>query len=398
MPARVWKLKNFTCLNRKLDVLYAVTDENLGPILLPLFYSIHLSLHGTVFEIEETSESHTGARSSTLKERKIADTTARSYVYCLASFLTHLEKSSDRYPSPGMHSSSKCEELRINNYLNSELAKTVESAQSLEVHRSALGAYFNWLTYIGECPVINLKIYRKTRQKMAEKSSKPTYIQYVTRENRAKLINACSTLGEKLILRMGFEVGLRAAEVAGMRTSGKGGIEELFQKLNDPNFDHHLRFPYYLEGRYAKRGTSRWIYFDRELLRDMYRYYCTERRYLQKESKNSPRFLFLRSDNRFRGTPIGSEQASRVFRKVSPQAGLNPALSFHDLRHTFATELFQEELRCNSGRETRSESAALIVVAQRLGHKFTRSGQAPPTTTRYIRMRIQMSQLEDWRR
>jgi integrase len=105
--------------------------------------------------------------------------------------------------------------------------------------------------------------------------------------------------------------------------------------------------------------------------------------------------LFLRTDSRFIGTGIGSEQASRVFRKRSNSAGLNPLITFHDLRHTFATELFHAELAGSDGRETRSESAALIVVAQRLGHAFGKDGHAPSTTTRYIRMRMQMFEMED---
>lgn len=127
----------------------------------------------------------------------------------------------------------------------------------------------------------------------------------------------------------------------------------------------------------------------------MKRYFNTEREWLIAETRGSDSNLFLRNDQRFRGTGIGPQHGSNVFRKRARDAGLNVQLSFHDLRHTFATELFHAELEGSDGRETRSESAALIVVSQRLGHEIGRDGYAPPVTTRYIRMRLQMVELEE---
>jgi integrase len=155
------------------------------------------------------------------------------------------------------------------------------------------------------------------------------------------------------------------------------------------------QFRYYLEGRYAKGAKSRWIYFDRLLLQDMKRYLETERQWLINQTSRKDPSLFLRTDQRYAGTGIGEEQASRVFRKRADAAGLNALLTFHDLRHTFATELFHAELTAPNGRETRSESAALIVVAQRLGHAIGRDGHAPAVTTKYIRMRMQMLEMEE---
>jgi integrase len=191
---------------------------------------------------------------------------------------------------------------------------------------------------------------------------------------------------------MGFEVGLRTSEVAALRVEGDGKLDSLFKKLSDPYYESRELFRYHLEGKYTKGGKSRWIYFNRELLKDMQRYFDTERKALLVEAKQPSNSFYLRRDKRFAGTAIGREQASRIFHRLKLKAGLNPHLHFHDLRHTFATELFHEELAGSDGRETRSESAALIVVAQRLGHSFTRDGHAPPTTTRYIRMRTEMLQ------
>ena len=293
-----------------------------------------------------------------------------------------------------MHASSTCNERFVNHYLNSVLANNVGSSLSLGTHQSALMAYFNWLDYMEIAPRLDLRIYRKTRQSMAEKSQKQNYIQYVSKFWRMELLTACETLGEKLMMRMGYEVGLRTSELMGLRVSGKYDLCDLFAQLGNTDFDHIQQFSYWLEGRYTKGSKSRWIYFDRELLIDMKRYYDTEHQWLIDQTGHVDSSFFLRTDQRFAGTGIGAEQASRVFRKRAEQAGLNRLLSFHDLRHTFATELFHAELAGPDGRETRSESAALIVVAQRLGHTFGTDGQAPSVTTRYIRMRLQMIEME----
>tara|TARA_R110000823_G_scaffold55161_7_gene134869 strand:- start:3563 stop:4459 length:897 start_codon:yes stop_codon:yes gene_type:complete len=294
-----------------------------------------------------------------------------------------------------MHASSVCSQRFVNHYLNQTLVNRLDSFQSLHTHRSALVAYFNWLTYMEISPRLDLRIHRKTRQLMAEKSKKQYYIQYVSRYWRTELLNACETLAEKLMMRMGLEVGLRTSELMGLRVSGKNSLFTHFEKLENKKLGHVNQFRYWLEGRYTKGSKSRWIYFDRLLLLDMKRYFETERQWLIDQTRSKEACFFLRTDQRFIGTGIGEEQGSRVFAKRAKSAGLNPLLHFHDLRHTFATELFHAELAGPDGRETRSESAALIVVAQRLGHTFGRDGQAPRVTTKYIRMRLQLLEMEE---
>lgn len=394
MPARVVKLIGFNYSRTKFDTLYVILDHQGAPPVLPLIYTTYLSRYGIVYESIDFSDGVYRERIRSLKAREISDTTIRSYIYILAKFLSHLDQKKKKLNAPGMDASNTCDEQLINDYLNEELPKTTESFLSLETHKSALTAYYNWLDYMNISPRLELRIYRKTRQAMAEKNNKQNYIQYVSKYWRMKLLNACTSLGEKLMMRMGYEVGLRTSELMGLRTSGKNNLLELFTQLSNEDFDHVHQFPYWLEGRYTKGSKSRQVYFYRDLLVDMLRYYNTERQWLTVQAGNHDSSFFLRTDQRFNGTGIGKEQASRVFHKRAAQAGLNPSLRFHDLRHTFATELFHAELAGPDGRETRSESAALIVVAQRLGHAIGNNGKAPPVTTRYIRMRIQMLEME----
>lgn len=393
MYARVEKISiNYKC--HQLDPLWIIVDQNSSPPILPLLFTTYLSRYGIVYSSHEITDETSRKRLRSLIERDVSDVTIRSYVYCIAKFLSYLEHCRIHHQTPGMHSSSACSEQFVNHYLNCVLANNLDSFHSLNNHRSALMAYFNWMAYMEICPRLDLRIYRKTRQDMAKKSTKQFYIQYISRYWRSEILSFCETLAEKLMMRMGFEVGLRTSELVGLRVSGKSGLADLFSQIDDHKFNYLNHFRYRLEGRFTKGGKSRWIYFDRLLLMDMKRYFDTERQWLIDKTRKNDDSFFLRTDQRYLGTGIGEEQASRVFRKRAKIAGLNSLLSFHDLRHTFATELFHSELTGNDCRETRSESAALIVVAQRLGHTFGKDGHAPAVTTRYIRMRIQMLELE----
>ena len=395
MSARVVKLTGLKYRDTYFDTLWVILDQHSSPPILPLMYTTQLSRFGVVYDAKELSVETARKRIKSLEPREVSDSTIRAYVYCLAKFFTYLEHCKETHQTPGMHASSSCSEKFVNHYLNHVLAQNLDSSLSLNTHRSALMSYFTWLAFMEIRPSLNLRIYRKTRQAMAEKSIKQNYIQYVSKFWRFALLNACETLAEKLMMRMGYEVGLRTSELRGLRVSGKNNLSKLFTQLSDRDCDHINYFRYWLEGRYTKGSKSRWIYFDRNLLIDMKRYFDTERQWLIDETGRDDNSFFLRTDQRFKGTEIGEEQASRIFRKRAEQAGLNSELSFHDLRHTFATELFQAEIEGPDGRETRSESAALIAVSQRLGHKIGKDGNAPPVTTRYIRMRLQMMELED---
>ncbi|PTB99786.1 hypothetical protein C9993_01350 [Marinobacter sp. Z-F4-2] len=394
MQSIVKKFENYKYRGVSLDTFWVILNERWKPPLVPLLFTTYLARFNTVFEIRIFSDSE--SRRSTkfeLVEKEIGKETIRSYVYCLAQFLSYLEECHLAHNTPDMHSSSSCSERFVNHYLNEVLAHRLSAANSLGTHRAALTAFFNFCHYMEFADRMNLRVDRKTRQSVAERSTKQHYIQYVSRDSRRRLLTHCRTLAEKLVMRMGFEVGLRTSELKGLRVTE---IEALFNKLDAQEFAHVDRFKYWLEGRYTKGGKSRWIYFDRELLADMQRYCKSERQWIIDQTKSVDNTFFLRTDALGIGKGIGAEHGTNVFRKRANAAGLKPKLSFHDLRHTFATELFHEEIAGPDGRETRSESAALIVVAQRLGHAFSREGQAPAVTTRYIRMRLQMLELEGW--
>ncbi|WP_300380881.1 site-specific integrase [uncultured Alcanivorax sp.] len=378
---------------KSLDPLWVILDEQGAPPILPLLFTTHLSLYGEVSEKRRIENSYSSIKSYVFEYKPASDSTIRSYVYCLARFLSYLEECKNQHSTPGMHSSSSCSERFLNFYINSVLAEKANSSLTLHIHASALIAYYNWLDDNELCEEKKIKTYRKTRQHIEDHCDTKNYIQYISRSQRSNLLTACKTISEKLMMRMGFEVGLRTSELVGIRVDEK--LSSLFAQIADEKFNSVNLFRYLLKGKFTKGGKSRWIYFSRPLLEEMHRYYLTERATIEKKSNKKDDSFFLRTDKRFFGTGIGPEQGSRVFRKRAKNTNLNTDLSFHDLRHTFATETFHSEIKSKEGRETRSESAALIVVAQRLGHSFGRNGIAPSVTTRYIRMRMQMFEVEE---
>jgi integrase len=230
---------------------------------------------------------------------------------------------------------------------------------------------------------------------MAEKDCRPKKINYVSMADRSALLMVANNERDRLIIRMGFEIGLRTEENLGLILSSHKakfdnhkGLLELFADLD--NYPMKEVFDFVLNGKYTKRGITRTIFFKRDLLVAMKRYHDSERCAAMLSSNQSHDTLFIRLDNEGMGLPICKDQGSNVFTKLRLQCPfINERLSYHDLRHTFATELYHAELANPSGQETRSESAALIVVAERLGHQNITS------TIRYIRLRQQMIMIEN---
>lgn len=107
--------------------------------------------------------------------------------------------------------------------------------------------------------------------------------------------------------------------------------------------------------------------------------------------------LLINTKGKNKGHCISARLPSDVFSEYAKKLkGLPSKISYHDLRHTFATELYHDELLDDNGSETRSESAALIVVAERLGHSMGKDGYPSSVTIRYIRLRSIMQVAEGW--
>lgn len=381
------------------DQLTVITDDDHNVILLPLLYAVHLDRIGTTFKYKQRKDDD-GNEHKELVEEILKETSIPTYFSYIYQFHCYLNETFKDVEGCSTHQVYKCDSNFVNDYLNIVLVEN--GIKSVDGHKAALNCYFNFLSHLGICHSLELAIYRKTRQRIAELDETRNVVKYVSREHRHLLLMACKSKAEKLILRMGYEVGLRASENRGLllhkekETESNNGLASLFDELESEQFNSKNKFKYYLQGKFTKNQRPRYIYFDRELLIAMKDYYETERKDLLDENGYQHDQLFVRSDNGGEGLPISGGHASNVFsdRKVDIP-GLDQDLRYHALRHTFATELYHENLLDKDGRETRSESAALLNVAIRLGHKLDKKeGKAPSVTTMYIRLHEDMKDIE----
>lgn len=390
-------LENVKINGQPFHKLIVITDDDNNVLLLPLLYAVHLDRIGTSFRYIQRKDDD-GKEYKELAEGILKESSIPTYFSYIFKFHIYLNDLAKKVETISTHQVYKCDSYFVNDYLNDFLVES--GIKSIDEHKAALTAYFNFLSHIGICHSLDLAIYAKSRQRVAELDETKNVIKYVSRDHRHLLQMACKSKAEKLILRMGHEVGLRAAENCGLllkkekETDTNNGLQSLFDQLEEDK--NKSKFRYHLQGKYTKNGRPREIYFNRELLLALKDYVETERQDNIDINDYQHEYLFVRSDNGCEGLPIATWHASNVFskRKVNIP-GLDQELTYHALRHTFATELFYQNLLDKSGRETRSESAALINVAIRLGHKLDKKeGKAPSTTTIYIRLLEEMKDIE----
>jgi len=390
--------------NTSIEKLYIFLDDDGKISILPYLWLLHLSTTQSHYVWKINSEGLNSYKRTIKSENAqfvleniyLSDNSIDNYIGHFFHFVKYInDLSKHKNSTKSIHNLESISDHEINYYLNEILSERLNSSAALHAHQAAITSFYCFLFYLEIRSTPVTRIYRKTRQKMAEQDFRVKKVSYISRDIRNSLLRLCSSKRDRLIIRLGHEVGLRASECCGLmlndyqyRFDIRKGLLSLFNELSEkPN---KMSFQFTLLGKYTKRGKTRFIYFDRELLEAIYDYYLSERYKTSVKSKKKTRTLFLRTDKAGCGLPISARHASNVFRKLLRKIKhANQTLSFHDLRHTFATELYHSELQSNDGRETRSESAALIVVAQRLGHKSPKR-----STQLYLRLWDQMRSIE----
>lgn len=398
-------LKNAKVGDTVFEKLTLFTDENDQIILLPLLWSMHLNQTGTTYQWKITGKGYKGINRRSYGnilnpkmefiESNLNVNTIKNYINHIFNFLKYINKNPTEKGRNLIHNTELLSGNYINNYINNALPEILGSASSVISHKSAIECYFNFLFFLEIRNCTEIVLRRNTKQRMAENCEKIRSISYICKKDRSELLLFCKTKRDRIIIRLGYEVGLRTSEVRGLilddhkaKNSKHKGLISLFDEL-DSN-PHQNTFKYLLNGKYTKRGKSRYIYFDRELLSTMKDYYNTERNEIVRLTNSKCVTLLLRIDNQGKGESIGKCQASNTFKELKSKVrNLCGSTSFHDLRHTFATELYHNELMDKFGHETRSESAALQTVSDRLGHKSTE------TTRIYIKIRMLMLSIEE---
>lgn len=152
-------------------------------------------------------------------------------------------------------------------------------------------------------------------------------------KEREKLIKFCKEKSELDLMKgritwvvrytlvnLALYSGLRVSEIAKLK------IQDLnLDKVDDP----------YLYVRNGKRGKSRDVYLDKELVKELKKYISYKKKTL-KESVEPEVPLFAGRNGKHSTTT--TLQIS--FKKAIEEAGLNPKYSIHNARHTYGTHLY----------------------------------------------------------
>ena len=383
-------------------------DDESDLIILPTLFATHLAITEQVFKFstireQSTAKSRSSADRTTSKIFKSDDTsqvTIKQYLSCLFRFLRYINSN----PKLSVHKTELLHTRYINQYLNEDLGSdmNIGSTNTLTQHQSAISAYCNFLCAVGIWhPNQNREttIYPTTKNAVRARGIGSGKIKYITLRDRQLLVSRCKTKRDRLIVKMGYVVGLRTQENCGLTLQDrpskvgkkpKPGLLSLFDELDNSSTDI---FSFYLM-THTKNESDRDLFFTRELLEEMRDYYLTERA-IMVEGKDYCDQFFVREDNAGKGKPITTGCASDIFtslRKELPH--MHEEQSYHDLRHSFATDLYYDEIYDANGCEVGNSSAAKITVGKRLGHSPGKNGDYPATNI-YVRLKIVKMQVEN---
>ena len=368
-----------------------VRTETKAPLLLPLLFAAFVAKNG--FTYRQRRSRHKG---NTLEPSYLRPYTVRNYLSCLNLFLDALEGFSVQCKHSGPHMPSGdnlhlVDERFLALYMSEYLPQYCGTFRTLQQHQAAIQAFFDWLTFFGFHVGARVPLRRDAQERLVRPTkSKEGVIQYISKVSRKLLLRECRFKRDRLVLRAGFELGLRASENLALvlpdqmiKGKRKPGLLTLFSRARQQGFDQPLDF--WLDGRYCKYGKSRQILIPPALLEDFADYYDTERAEACASRKTSTKHLFINYGKLDR-LEISPQFPTDLFRSVRRTAPfLDAGLSYHDLRHTFATELYSSLIEDDRGF---GQNRALAIVQDRLGHA------SPSSTTRYVHLFEKMQLIE----
>ena len=276
---------------------------------------------------------------------------------------------------------------------------------SVRQHRDALTSYFAYLEFYGFSKAVKLYIKPKFKYTARNNTKSRSAIKYISHDLRHLFVRYAKSKRDALLMRMGFECGLRTKENQGLVLNDFNvgsktykGMLSLFKDMESN--ENKMEFSFRLQGLYSKGsrgkgGKSRDIFIHRSLLQALRDYWIDQR------PLSGSDHLFL---NRQRGDAesevISHDRATEVFSSIrerilneqsmgklnSDWQMLEKEHTYHALRHSYGTDKFYEL----------SEEAGLLVdnvsptsqvylsVAALLGHTVTGKNAASATKT-YIR-------------
>ncbi|WP_157829002.1 site-specific integrase [Colwellia sp. 75C3] len=382
----------------QVERFVSFVDSDGTPLLFPTFFSISMNKLGIISLAKKVVDEDTNEVEHQLVDSEIGEATINQYEDEILHFLQYLEHQSFLAPDlPNVHMHTHAPSELINEYINDYLIE--ESQKGIKVvdkARVTLSAYYNYLAAAGVTNVRKIYIYPKLRKVATKNVKRKRTYQYVQKSTRTIMNLECRTQRDELLLRFGYECGLRSIENTGLflrdftygRKPQKGFLslfDELKKDLDKNSFEYLLT----ITKRRSNQGSpSRTIYIPRALLENCHEYYLTER---PESDSNS---LFANYGASTSGSTISQSTATRIFREVrerllegdaASEIFLNNENSYHHLRHSFATEKFYELCGEIPHHSINEGHAVITEMARLMGHKINKKTHAQVITMRYIR-------------
>ncbi|WP_114325134.1 site-specific integrase [Candidatus Colwellia aromaticivorans] len=381
----------------QVDRFVSFIDSEGLPVLLPTLFSISMNRMGYVPERKERVNKTTGEVEVILDKIEVSQHTINQYEGVILHFLQYVEQQSQvnsKLPNVHMHTHATSEFINtyLNDYLISDLKKGINTATQV---RSVLTAYYNYLSLFEITNTKNLYIYPKLRKEAQKNVIRKRAYKYILKSTRTMMLLECKTVRDELLLRFGFECGLRSMENTSLFlenfTYAKKPVKGFLTLFDELKQKDKQVFEYLLIITKARRNEgspARIIYIPRSLLEKCHQYYLTER---PDSNSNS---LFVSYETNHSGNAITVKCATRIFTEVKNKLlssssvddiVLNEENSYHHLRHSFATEKFHVLCRGTPHHSITPGHAVISEMARLMGHKINKKEFAQEVTMRYIR-------------
>jgi integrase/recombinase XerD len=261
---------------------------------------------------------------SDLSLKNYSENTVQAYLRCCRNLAKHYRRSPDELV-----------EQEIRDFLLHLVRERKVSSSDMRMHVAAIKFLYR----------ITLRTPEKVDRIPWPKSPKKLP-EVLTKQEVLALLNQIRSLKHRAIITTAYAAGMRISEVCRLRAMGDIDSERMLINI-----------------RAGKGGKDRWVMLSDRLLILLRRYW--------KQTRPTGPFLFPGQNP---DHPISPSSIREVFKKAVKAAGISRTVTFHTLRHSFATHLLE------SGTDLR-------VIQALLGHGSI------GTTTRYTHISTHLIRL-----
>lgn len=260
-----------------------------------------------------------------LKTRGCSDRTTTNYISCINRFKNYYNTKEVKLDT--------LTENDILEYLKINCINVGFSAATINVNRAAIKYYY----------LVNFNIdFNKTLLPSCKVKSR--FPKLITKKEFLNIINSENNIKHRIWLLLGYGSGLRISEVASLKVSDILSNEHKIRVIGKGNKERYAPLP---------NVTLKFL-----------RLY-----WLQNKNKITSDYLFPGIYNKTKNSCISSFTIKEAFQKIKENNNLDDSITFHTLRHSFATEYIKSggdiwELRSLLGHSSINSTMVYLHMAE----------------------------------